>query len=76
MEGGLLRTANSTERLDILHFADPHVTLRALVYVDNELFRCRLNPEGELECDAGVSSTDVVRDFFRDVFGRKMGLDA
>lgn len=69
------QAADAAERLDILHFDDPHITLRELVYVDDDLLRYRLNEEGELECDVDTSPTEAVRDFFLDVFGRKLGLE-
>lgn len=67
--------ADSTDRLELLHFDDPHVTLRELVYVNDELLRYRIDSEGSLVCDSGVDINEVVRDFFMDIFGRKLGLE-
>ena len=66
--------ATADAPLDILHFDDPHVTLRELVYVDGGLFRYRINPEGELVCDDEITAADAVKDLFEEVFGRKLGL--
>jgi Fic family protein len=68
--------AAALERPELLHWTDPHIRLRELIYVEDSLFRYRIDEDGTLTCDTDVPVADAVRDFFLEVFERKLGLGA
>jgi fido (protein-threonine AMPylation protein) len=68
--------AAAAERPELLHWTDPHIRLRELVYVESSLFRYRMDEEGNLVCDTEITPADAVRDFYLEVFERKLTLGA
>lgn len=72
---GTGQEAQSREHINFYSFQDPHIRLRELLYLDEQLisYQQRL-PDQNLVATDENSLEDNVRTFFEDVFCRKAGL--
>ncbi len=69
--------ASSDARPDFQQYGDPHIRIREILFMDDDIFVYRQEDiESRWTCQAVSSLEDIVQSFFEDVFYRKAGLGA